>query len=373
MNSIDPMEHKGLVHQVLKTNTWLFGGKSSWTRDDAFQEGMIGLIEALQTYDSSQGTVATYCMPRIKWALFRAYRNQQGLIRKPLRLHELQSKLKKIQLEYIQHHNNEPDPEYLASQLQMTVPDLHDFLDLLSPELSLDAPITGTEDLTLADTIKDERDQFNDVEIHLQMTQLRKDLQRMMDEKLTTPDQSLLKQYYAWDGEHQPTLKDLAENNNFSMEITRGKIRRSLDKFKKFRPELVRNYPDIIMSQIYGQYQGRLSELKSMKSDMLQAYLQLGDIVQVNKSCGVIMGIDYLSNQVTISFPGGIFLIPIWAIDDFEMKEGRVTRIIIKMKRLKEARPELAEQIQQCTEKSTPAEDPSHLPGEELSKERERH
>lgn len=331
MNTIDPMQHTGLIHTVLNTHTWLYGPGSSWTYDDAYQEGMLALIEALQTYDSDQGTVGTYCMPRIKWGLYRAHREQQGLIRKPGHLYDLQAQYKKIQLEFIQANNREPDVQHMARRMKMTVQELQRFLDLFSPVQSLDAPLSETEDLTLADTIEDERDHFSTVETRLHLAKLRKDLQRMMDERLTAPDQKLLKEYYAWDGGKQPTIKALADKNNFSVEIIRGKIHRSLTAFSKFRPELVRHYPDIIMSQIYNQNRKALGDLKKMSVEMLQTYLHPGDLVQINQYFCVITGVDSVNQTFTHQSNNSSFTVPFKKIIDFEMKDGKVTRIFKRL------------------------------------------
>lgn len=338
LNTIDPLQHMGLVHTVLNTHTWLYGPRSSWTYDDAYQEGMLALIEALQTYDSDQGTVGTYCFPRIKWGLYRAHREQQGLIKKPGHLHELLAQYKKIQLEFIQTNNREPDVKYMAKSMKMTVPELQRFLDLFSPTQSLDAPLSE-DDFTLADIIEDERDQFDLVETRLHMAKLRKDLQRMMDERLTAPDQKLLKEYYAWDGGKQPTIKALADKNNFNVQIARGKIQRALTGFNKFRPELVRHYPDIIMSQIYNQYLG-INDLKRMSVDMLQTYLHIGDLIQLNQSYGVVMRIDYDQMSFEYRTAGRSIIVLFKQVVDFDMKEGKVTRIFKRPSKNEEPCPE---------------------------------
>lgn len=333
MNTIDPMQHTGLVHMVLNTHTWLYSQSSCWTYDDAYQEGMLAFIEALQTYDSDQGTVGTYCLPRIKWGLYRAHREQQGLIKKPGHLHELQAKYKKIQLEYIRSKNSEPDVKYMAKRMKMTVPELQRFLDLFSPVRSLDAPLSEDDDLTLADTVKDERDQFNTVETHLHMAKLRKDLQRMMDERLTAPDQKLLKEYYAWDGGKQPTIKALADKNHFSVEVTRGKIQRALTGFNKFRPELVRHYPDIIMSQIYKQIASSMGELRRLGGEMLLIYLKIGDLIQVNDKYGAVMAVLNSDSCFEFRTCGHTTRISVKNVYDFEMMDNKITRVYTVQKK----------------------------------------
>lgn len=337
MNTIDPMDHKGLVYMVLNTHTWLYGPRSSWTYDDAYQEGMLALIEALQTFDSDEGTVATYCLSRIKWSLYKAHRAQNGLIRKPNDLYTLQSQYKRIQLDYLQSCNREPDNKYMAAQMKMTLSELQHFLDLFAPVQSLNAPLSDADDVTLEDVIQDERDHFEAIEIRLHMAQLRKDLQKMMDERLTATDQKMIKEYYAWNGGKQITIKALAEKYNFSLQVTRGKLQKALTKFNKYRPELVRNYPDIIMSQIYSQNRLNLGDLKRMSCDMLQTYLHIGDLVQVNQSYGVVMGIDLEDRSFEFRSAGRSITLPFKHVIDFEMKDGKVTRIFKRISKQDES------------------------------------
>lgn len=327
MNTIDPLEHTGLIHTVLNTQTWLYGSKSSWTYDDAYQEAFMALIEALQTYDSTQGTVATYCLQRIKWGLFRAYQEQNGLIRKPTHLYSTRSEYRKIQLDYFQQHNAEPSMKYMAIMMKMTVSELRAFLDLFSPVGSLDKPLNDSEDFNLSDTIPDERNEYADVEYRLTLAQLRKDLQRMMDNRLSAIDQEILKEYYAWDGGAMPTIRSLAEKYKLSVNATRGKIIKALAQFTIYRRELAKNYPDIIATQIYDQNESQLFDLKKMKNELLSVHLRVGDLIHVNKNLGVVTEIDQAYRRFTFSTPSGAATYKFKDITDLEIQGRRIWKV----------------------------------------------
>lgn len=72
-------EHLGLVHFVVhKMHSY------SMTYDDMLQEGIIGLIKAQDTYDSTKGyEFSTYAIKVIKLHLYRAISQQQNIIRIP--------------------------------------------------------------------------------------------------------------------------------------------------------------------------------------------------------------------------------------------------------------------------------------------------
>ena len=326
MNKIDPMEHTGLVYSVLNSNSWLYGPRSPWTEDDAFQEGMIVLIEALEIYDSNQGTIATYCMDRIRWGLHREFKQQCNLIRKPDGLQDKYNHYLKEIRRYQDLHNKKPSIKYLCTTLGMSKESLNTMIKAFVPVMSLDAPAgSQDDDFTLSDIIEDERDNFEAVDLQLQSQQLRADLERMMDEKLTAPDQNLIKDYYAWNGGKQPTLKELADKNNLSDQQVKARINNSLRKFLKFKPELTRNYPELIMKQIYTQTRYALPDLKRMRIDMIGRYLVIGDLIQIDHHFGTVVNIDFDTKQFKFSSNGRTYDIPFSKIYDFDMKGGQIT------------------------------------------------
>ncbi|KAF5053382.1 RNA polymerase sigma factor RpoD [anaerobic digester metagenome] len=331
--NIDPMQHTGLVVTILNTNSWLYNGKSSWTWDDAYQEGMIALIEALQTYDSELGTIANYCFSRIKWGLFRAYNEQQGLIRKPAGWHELKEKYRKIELDYIKGCQREPDLQYMASQMKMTVPELKRFKEMFAVEISLDAPLADSNEITMSDTIEDDRDYFDEVDTKIILEQLRRDLESMMEEKLTPKDADILKEYYGWYSDKQPTIKQLARKNNLTEDQTRRKLTNGLASFRKFRPKLVKDYPDLLMQQIYSQRESYTYDLNMMEQMIVKRYLGIGDFLTVDKRQGIVSSIDYQGESFQLMASGETFSYPFNRISDIEMRDRRITKIMIKQRK----------------------------------------
>lgn len=331
--TIDPMEHTGLIHTVLNTHTWLFSNRSPWTYDDAYQEGFIALLEALATYNPDTCALSTHCINTIKWGLYRAYREQSGMIRIPGNLHDLRAKYKRIRREYLETQMRDPDPQYMAAQMKMSVPGLMHFLDLFEPIKSLNSPISGAEDLTLADTIRDERDHYDTIELQIHKKQLRADLERMMSSQLTDYNQQLLKDLYGWNGGQQLSVKHLAEKRNESPEAIREKIYQSHKRLKKFRPELAKHYPDIIMSQIYKQSASSMVGLRRLGAEMLLIYLKIGDLIQVNDKYGAVMAVLNSDSCFEFRSCGHTTRISVKNVYDFEMMDNKITRVYTVQKK----------------------------------------
>ena len=184
-------------------------------------------------------------------------------------------------------------------------------------------------DISVGDTISDGRDPFDEVDHKLQMEQLRKDFQRMMDERLPAQDQKLLKDYYAWNGGPMPTMTALAEKHGTTYEVVNRKIKKALGKLQRYRQQLVKNYPDLVMWQVYSQRTQHLGDLKNLKMDTLRKYLTIGDLVQVNTHYGTVSDINYNNKSFQFIFSGIPMTIPFKNVTDFEMKDRKITNMII--------------------------------------------
>jgi RNA polymerase sporulation-specific sigma factor len=70
-------QYTPLVHKIVNKYAWM---ASSHTREDLVQEGLLGVVKALETFDLSRGTrFMTWCYPQVRGAV-------QGVARKEKRL-----------------------------------------------------------------------------------------------------------------------------------------------------------------------------------------------------------------------------------------------------------------------------------------------
>ena len=88
-----------LVHKEAWRRARGFPSHPLLDKEDLFQEGIIGLMRAIDTYDSSKASFSTYAVPWIKQKIGRYIQNNYSKIRIPVHAQQLKNKknLTKIQ------------------------------------------------------------------------------------------------------------------------------------------------------------------------------------------------------------------------------------------------------------------------------------
>lgn len=126
--------------------------------DDVIQQGMIGLIYALDHFDPDRGVrFATFATPTIIGEIRRYFRDKSRGVRVPRRVQELnQTILTKIDL-LTQEFNRSPTYREIAQSLDLRVEEVIETLEsgrALDP-ISLDEPYAGEDLVPLAERIGD--------------------------------------------------------------------------------------------------------------------------------------------------------------------------------------------------------------------------
>jgi DNA-directed RNA polymerase sigma subunit (sigma70/sigma32) len=95
---------------------------SRFDENDLFQEGVISIIQALNSYDPDRGTqFKTYIIPKIKKALSTYVNKNHFTLKVPLYLKEIFYKIKKIENEYLLTDNYKfPSVKTLSSRLNIS-------------------------------------------------------------------------------------------------------------------------------------------------------------------------------------------------------------------------------------------------------------
>lgn len=125
---------------------------------DLVEEGNLGLMHALEKFDLERGfRLSTYALWWIRQSIERALMNQSRTVRLPVHVvKELNGCLRaRSKLESEGHCD--PTHEAIASQAGKSVETVRQMLLLNRPPVLLDAPLDIDPDLTLGDSIADER------------------------------------------------------------------------------------------------------------------------------------------------------------------------------------------------------------------------
>ncbi|MCC6251715.1 MAG: sigma-70 family RNA polymerase sigma factor [Bacteroidia bacterium] len=196
------------------------------TLPDLINEGNLGLIKAAQRFDETRGfKFISYAVWWIRQSILQALAEQSRIVRLPLNKIGTINKINKTFSKLEQEFEREPTAGEISELLEMTEQDVKDSLRTTGRHVSMDAPLSTSDDgsgnlydlMESEDNPSPEHELIND--------SLRREIERALT-TLTSREAEVLKCFFGLDGKAAMTLEEIGEK----LDLTRERVRQIKEK-----------------------------------------------------------------------------------------------------------------------------------------------
>jgi RNA polymerase primary sigma factor len=196
------------------------------TLPDLINEGNLGLIKAAQRFDETRGfKFISYAVWWIRQSILQALAEQSRIVRLPLNKIGTINKINKTFSKLEQEFEREPTAGEISDLLEMTEQDVKDSMRTTGRHVSMDAPLSTSDDgsgnlydlMISDDSPSPENELIND--------SLRREIERALT-TLTMREAEVLRCFFGLDGKAAMTLEEIGEK----FELTRERVRQIKEK-----------------------------------------------------------------------------------------------------------------------------------------------
>lgn len=207
--------------------------KTPLSFEDLIQEGNMGLMRAVDTFDISRGfRFSTYAMHWIKQSISRAMANYGRAIRLPVNVLEQRSKYKKAVAELTESLGKTPTTEEVATFLKWEVEKVKEMESLIKDPVSLNTTLNDEDDGTLEDLVADPNQDRPDDRID---NELRAKAINAVLETLSEREKNVVIARFGLNGTRAKTLDELAKEYKLTKERIRQIEQTALHKLRNPR------------------------------------------------------------------------------------------------------------------------------------------